>query len=475
MPQMPSYAEQQQSRNALALQGMQLQEGKMKLEDAMRERQGLAQLQQALSEKGVNADPEEVMDMLAQHAAQTGDAATYQKAQEARLQIRKAKQADALFGAYGGSATGATPTSTVAAAPQGNMLAPATAPAAPANAMAAGPSLEQTRDLGMKLVQLGDPRGQQILQNLPHMFPQSKMGEMPELVKLQQYAAQLPPGSPERRAIDARITKLTTEPAADQGLELSPEGLDLATNVYLQTGQLPPGMGAKASELKAKIIDRAAQLSGGKSSEEAAGSLVSAKQTRASEQATLRDFNAGLSARRVTANNTALNHLETMDRLVNDLDSTDTRIVNRAATLFAKETGAPAPTNFDAAKQIVAAEVIKAVVQNGGGVTERQDAARAFSTANSPEQLREVINTYRELLGGQLQTLKLQYETGTNRKDFDEKLTPAARKFLGQFESTQTEPSAAPAFPNAPPIGTIAKGHKYIGGDPADPKSWERQ
>lgn len=210
MPQMPSYAEQQQARNALALQGMQLQEGKMKLEDAMRERQGLAQLQQALSEKGVNADPEEVMDMLAQHAAQTGDAATYQKAQEARLQIRKAKQADALFGAYSGGATGATPTSTVAAAPQSNMMAPATAPAAPANAMAAGPSLEQTRDLGMKLVQLGDPRGQQILQNLDRMFPQSKMGEMPELVKLQQYAAQLPPGSPDRRAIDARITELTS-------------------------------------------------------------------------------------------------------------------------------------------------------------------------------------------------------------------------------------------------------------------------
>jgi hypothetical protein len=80
---------------------------------------------------------------------------------------------------------------------------------------------------------------------------------------------------------------------------------------------------------------------------------------------------------------------------------------------------------------LVAAEVIKAVVSNGGGVTERQEAAQNFSRANSPQQLKEVINTYRELLGGQLQSLEGQYKAGTNRDDFRSKfLTPNTQKVL---------------------------------------------
>ena len=134
-----------------------------------------------------------------------------------------------------------------------------------------------------------------------------------------------------------------------------------------------------------------------------------------------------------------------MDQLVDDLaNPSNVRAFNAAANAFAKQTGRTAPTNFDAARQIVAQEVIKAVVQNGGGVTERQEAKDQFSRANTPEQLRGVINTYRALLGGQLQSLKQQYETGTNRTDFDRKLTPNTRKLLSQ-SSESAAPSAGAA------------------------------
>lgn len=211
----------------------------------------------------------------------------------------------------------------------------------------------------------------------------------------------------------------------------SPETIDFLAQMYNQTGTLPT-LGLGASGVKMQIIDRARQIgtAGGVSTEEAAGNVVQSKQTKAAEQQTLKAFTAGLEARRVTANNTAINHLETMDKLVDDLTNKDTRIVNKAANAFAKETGSAAPTNFDAAKQIVAAEVIKAVVQNGGGVTERQEAAEQFARANSPAQLRGVIKTYKDLLGGQLQSLKQQYEFGTKRKDFDQRLTPNTRKLL---------------------------------------------
>jgi len=44
------------------------------------------------------------------------------------------------------------------------------------------------------------------------------------------------------------------------------------------------------------------------------------------------------------------------------------------------------------------------------------------------------------LLGGQLTSLEQQYETGTGRKDFDKKLSPATRELLNK-----SKPTTAPA------------------------------
>ena len=230
---------------------------------------------------------------------------------------------------------------------------------------------------------------------------------------------------------------------AETSGEWSPESVEFAAQIVANGGAMPQvGMGKNAIGIRDQILKRASELTGGAGG---AGALAN-KQTRASEAATLRAFSSGLEGRKVTAMNTAINHLETMDKLANALaNPSDVQAFNAAASEYAKQTGATAPTNFDAAKQIVAAEVIKAVVQNGGGVKERQEAAEKFSRANTTEQLKGVINSYRDLLGGQLQSLKLQYETGTNRTDFDKRLTPNTRKLLSQsLESAAPTPGAAP-------------------------------
>lgn len=226
--------------------------------------------------------------------------------------------------------------------------------------------------------------------------------------------------------------------------ELTPQTLDVLAQGYLQTGTLPPmGMGAKASSAKSAILNRAAELAtqGGVAPDVAASNIRQGKMDTAAATNTLKDFNSGISSRRVTAVNTALNHLETMDKLVGDLGNSNIGVFNRAANTFAKETGNPAPTNLNAAKQIVAAEVIKAIVANGGGVTERQAAEQNFALANSPQQLKQVAETYRTLLGGQLDSLANQYETGTGRKDFSKRLSPATR---GILDKVRTPATAAP-------------------------------
>lgn len=218
--------------------------------------------------------------------------------------------------------------------------------------------------------------------------------------------------------------------------ELSPQTIDFVAETYRQTGQLPPlGMGKAAVNMRQKVLDRAAQLAMGtgdkaKTAAEAAADVKTAKADTAAQASAVKDFSSGMSARRVTANNTAINHLATMENLADDLANSDTRVFNAAANAIAKQFGAAAPANFDAARQLVASEVIKAVVANGGGVTERQEAAEQFARANSPAQLKGVINTYKELLGGQLSSLGQQYETGTGRKDFNKKLSPETRKIL---------------------------------------------
>jgi hypothetical protein len=229
----------------------------------------------------------------------------------------------------------------------------------------------------------------------------------------------------------SRDTERRLQEEADSSGGLSPQALDIAAQMVLQSGVMPPlGSGKKASEARVQVMNRVAEMTG---TDAAAGAsnIIGNQQNTLAAKAALKDFTSGISARKITSNNTAINHLQTMYELANDLNNKDIRIVNAAGNAFATATGQPAPTNFNAAKQLVAAEVIKAVVNNGGGVTERQEAAESFARANSPEQLKGVINTYRVLLGGQLESLEGQYKAGTGRDDFRSKfLTPNTQKVL---------------------------------------------
>lgn len=315
---------------------------------------------------------------------------------------------------------------------------------------------------------VGDPRRV----TLTSAIQKESQNAPTQLAQLIKERDALPVGDPSRKIYDAQINKTQTEiniqrahlklaqdkykQDYDQG-SFKPDTIDMMANVYLQSGVIPPlGMGKKAADARTQILNRAQEISmggGTKTAAEAAGGVVQGKQDVAAQTAALKDFSAGPSSKRVTANNTALNHLETMDKLAGDLANADTRIVNAAGNAFARATGSAAPTSFDAAKQLVAAEVIKAVVQNGGGVTERREAADSIKSANSPEQLRGVIQTYRELLGGQLTSLAQQYETNTGRKDFEKKLSPATRDLLKKSTPVAATPT---------PAGTVDTTNKWL-------------
>jgi hypothetical protein len=122
----------------------------------------------------------------------------------------------------------------------------------------------------------------------------------------------------------------------------------------------------------------------------------------------------------------AIEHMDTARKLGAALQNGDTPAINKLAQMFAEQTGKAAPTNFDAVKEIVADEVVKGVIGGAGALADREAAAQKIKRASSPAQLNGVLDSWTELLGGQLKGLERQYEAATKRKDFRERVTPRA-------------------------------------------------
>ena len=131
-------------------------------------------------------------------------------------------------------------------------------------------------------------------------------------------------------------------------------------------------------------------------------------------------------------------HLDTIEKLGDALENGDVQRLNRLANTLKTEFGATAVPNFEFAKQIVGAEVTKAIVGGAGSVTDRQELQGSFNAANSPAQLVGVIRTAKALMAGQLSGYRRQYENATGLQNFDELLSPEARQELGSLTPATT-------------------------------------
>jgi hypothetical protein len=170
-----------------------------------------------------------------------------------------------------------------------------------------------------------------------------------------------------------------------------------------------------------------------------------------------KDFATGKNGNSVRSFNTAIEHLDTLSGLADALNNGNVQLINKYGNLIAEKTGNPAPTNFDAAKKIVADEVVKAIVGSGGGVHDREEAARVIKSASSPAQLKSVISTYQELMNGQLHGLRNQYKATTGREDFDKYLSPAAARELAKREAPAAAKTDTVPNPMASPAGMQRK------------------
>lgn len=243
-----------------------------------------------------------------------------------------------------------------------------------------------------------------------------------------------------------------------QAPEIDP-AIDLAAHMFLKTGQMPP-LGMGASGMRRQILTRAAQLAGAGG----ADTIVGNTQDYRAGMRAVSAFDSGLQGNQTRFINNTLGHLDLLSDYGKALNNGDIRTVNTLKQTIAKEFGSAAPTNFDTIKPLVANEIIKAIVNSGGGVTDRAEAQDTLAKASSWPQLAGAIQAYQHVFGTQLHGLGQQYQAATGRTDYASKyLSPPAQRLYGETTPQQNsngsaKPTAA-AIPQRP--APVPPGSKY--------------
>ena len=134
------------------------------------------------------------------------------------------------------------------------------------------------------------------------------------------------------------------------------------------------------------------------------------------EKGTTEYFTKGKGGQQITAFNTAIKHLDTLNILAHDLNNSNLQVFNKAAQTWKEQTGNPAPSNFAAAKNAMAGEVAAALKASGATDQEISNVGQTFDKMQSPAQLKGAIGTYRTLLQSKVDQLHGQYQQGMQGK-----------------------------------------------------------
>jgi hypothetical protein len=239
---------------------------------------------------------------------------------------------------------------------------------------------------------------------------------------------------------DKRISEIQAEidhkigKDQDPAIQLTDDAKRTLARTFLDTGNIAiMGMGKNASGARNEIYNMAASMgkAEGLTTDQISAKINENKQNFAASSKALKEFTSGADAKTIRSLNVVVSHLDTLNELAQGLDSNDTRIINRVRNAYRVEFGKPAPTSFNAAKEIVGDEIIKSIVARGGTLEDRTAMKKTLDAASSPDQLAGVVTAYQKLLGGQLAGFEKSYVAGTNRTDFKDRfLNPRTIKTL---------------------------------------------
>jgi hypothetical protein len=203
-----------------------------------------------------------------------------------------------------------------------------------------------------------------------------------------------------------------------------------------------------------------------------------------------RTFGGGDAAKQMRAVNTVADHILRVEEYAGALQNGDIPRANQIANAASKELGRGEVTTFEAGRDIMADEVVRLLTSTGGTEADRKGMQERIAAMMSPAQFAGVFGAFKDFSGARFEALKQQFSHGDPKRaeQFDQFLTPAARKVFSGMQPAGAAASPVPQTSGAPPPGTtppasgqktyrlgevIEKGgkrYRVTGGDPRDPE-----
>lgn len=214
--------------------------------------------------------------------------------------------------------------------------------------------------------------------------------------------------------------------AAKAGVSLTPEAIEMFAQEGARTGKIQTfGMGGKSNTTAIGNKMAANGVTGQQ--------LADNQQQYKSAQSYETDLgkssptSAGGMARSAGV---VLQHLGTLGQMIDGLQNGNLQLANKASQAFKQQTGQAAPTTFNAQKTIVGDELTRYLIARGGTSKDREEMQAGVARANSPTQLRAVMNTWITDIGAQLRGQYSQAQGMGKGPQFLSILTPEARGLL---------------------------------------------
>jgi len=197
----------------------------------------------------------------------------------------------------------------------------------------------------------------------------------------------------------------------------------------------------------------------------------------------------------VNAGNTAIGHLADMSDAalkLNNIGTAGYGAVPFSANIAhgvneignTKGNNAPAVNAFNDIRQRYVEEITRFYSGGPGAQAERERALSTFDAAKTPKELASAIAAEGELMHSKLSAIQEQVKSVLGEQGLEKfpivkpKSEDALKRIDGNVRKLNGEaPSSAASQQTpapAPTVGTVQKGYRFKGGNPADPASWDK-
>lgn len=179
--------------------------------------------------------------------------------------------------------------------------------------------------------------------------------------------------------------------------------------------------------------------------------------TYAIVQNKVKDITSGKTSQTLTNMGTAVDHALEYKDLLSQIPATNVSSWNAFIQGVSKYGNAPEVKSKEALAGFLSGELVKAATGTGGGVGEREELQKQILAANTPAEVRKIIDTQLALGHARYTNIKRNYEGTTKRDDFKE-ISPLSETAAAEYERLDKNAAAKkwlkdnPNDPKAPAV-----------------------